>query len=432
MTDANVSQVLGDGSTAPLTPEANDDGVRVVQGFDQSRGAEAQAEDALQSRLEEIFDKHNPDGGIENTRDVKPTHRAPNGQFAKAGDEASQGADDQSKATGEADEAAKAAAAAEEGKNGDKPNEGKDGQTPATVPLPRSWSPADKKLWDSLPPDAQAKFADRERQASQTISRQGQMIAAYRPIGELLVQSKDVFERHGAPPVQGLKALLDVQRALDTNPAAAIAGIIKTYAKAAPLPAILTELGIKVPRRDANGNVIPDDPRDQTINDLRTKVQQLSRHLQGRDQTEIAAKAEHEARARAQYQAEEQAIDGEIGSWSEGKTFFAQVAGDMAHYVRTGAANDLDEAYEMACNANPEIRRILAEEKAAGEAKKAEEAKAKAAKDAADKRVADARRAGRIQIDGSQQSTRRPNAGGKDPFADDYLGKLYDRVNAGA
>lgn len=55
----------------------------------------------------------------------------------------------------------------------------------------------------------------------------------------------------------------------------------------------------------------------------------------------------------------------------------------MDKFIRSGAAKGLEDAYEMAINAHPEIRaKRDAEAKAEAEKKAAEEAKAKAAKDA--------------------------------------------------
>jgi hypothetical protein len=424
-----VSQVQPDGSVTGLNPEPNADGVRVVDGADHSRAAEVSAEDALDKRLNEIFDKHNPDGGheekSETTAEAKTDQpRGKDGKFAAK--DTGEGADKTA-----ADPDKDAAKTKADGEKGEAPKDKADGQDkPATVAMPRSWSPAEKKMWDALPPEVQKKFADRESEAHTTISRQGQVIAAYRPLGELLAKNREVFARHNAPPMEGVARLIEVQRRLDQDPVTTVAGIIKAYTPKNAHPATFVRAvahALGAPRIGADGKPIPADPRDQEIAQLRSQITQMSQRLDGRDRQETEV-VQH------QMAAQQQEVDQSITEWSKDKEFFEHVREDMAHFVESGQADDLDQAYDMACNANPEIRKHLAEKAKADEEAKAKadaEAKAKADKEAREKAASEARRTGRIQLDGTQHAGSR-TTGGKRWNDNSYLEDLYDRVSSGA
>lgn len=80
----------------------------------------------------------------------------------------------------------------------------------------------------------------------------------------------------------------------------------------------------------------------------------------------------------AQTQAQEQEIMGEIQAFASDPAhpYFEEVKGDMAYLLQLpqGGPKNLDDAYERACWANPEIRKsILADQRKAEEAKRKEE-----------------------------------------------------------
>lgn len=422
MTDANVSQVLPDGSTAPLTPEPNAAGERIVDDSATiDRYQAKQDEDAaLTARLEEIFDKNNPDGGPEGktkapTED-KAVDRNPDGTFKAKG-----------APTGDATKQPTEGDKPKEGDKtiqGDKPQENKDGQqTAAPVPLPRSWSPDKRAVWEGLPRDTQEMLASREAEVHSYISRQGQVLAAFKPLGDILAKNKDVFARHNAQPIQGVERLIQLQRAMDENPADVLAKLARYYK--VPLRDFASAYG--VPKLDQNGRPIPPDPRDEVIGALKTQVHQLNRRLDGRENSERQLIQQQTAAQMAE-------VVNDVHSWGADKPFFDHVREDMAYFVETGKADSLEDAYEMACNASPSIRKQLEAMKAQeAEAKAKAEAEAKAKAEAAEreKHASEARRAKRIDVGGTHRPTTRakPNGSWNE---NSYLESLYDRVTSGS
>lgn len=292
--------------------------------------AEPAAEPSEDDVLDQIWAKHNP------TRDAS-------GRFASANPEA----------------AAEGEPAAEE--TTDQPAKAEGEQAEPAIPAPNSWSADMKAKWPALPPDMQQHIAARESEAHQQISRMGQELASVKPLADLATQYRPVFDHHGLAPTDGIARLLDVQVQLDRDPAGTVARIAQAYG---------VDLASLV--QPADGTQGQADPQ---VARLQQTVQQLQQQLSSVQQAEEARQHERQqsiARSAAQ----------EVETWAKGKEHFSNPAVRqlMANFVMEG--RPMDDAFEAACWAVPEVRQQLL---AAQQAKTAEtEAK----------RLADARRAG--------------------------------------
>ena len=160
--------------------------------------------------------------------DATPVEAAPEGVTAEAAPDAPQSAEESIDAALEAIydknnpprsedgkyKATKAEEAAAEGEQEitDQPQTEDDGQPQkvATEP-PQSWSAAQREMWAKIPPEARDYIAQRETEATKTISRMGQELSRFRPLNELLSRHQDTFARHGADAQTGISRLLDVQ-----------------------------------------------------------------------------------------------------------------------------------------------------------------------------------------------------------------------------
>ena len=268
-------------------------------------GPEPSAEEKLDARLLEIFNKNNPE-------------RADDGKFAARQQAPAQNAD-QPKAP-----AAETA------------------PTPS-IDAPASWSDEKKALWPSLPPDARAYIAQRESESHQAITRMGGELAQFRPLGELLSQNQETFARHGVDVQTGVAALLDAQRRLDEDPRTAIAAIAEMYgvnlADLVGAPAAQQQQGLG----------------DPVVATLRQEVADLKRSLQERERRDQEAAGRQEAALQEQTKQD-------IAKWSADKPHFAEVRQDMAVFIANGRARTLDEAYDMAIHAVPAVRsKVMAE-----------------------------------------------------------------------
>jgi len=261
----------------------------------------------------------------------------------------------------EADEAAPPAAAANPVT--DQPQSetpAPDANAPASD-APHSWSAEKKALWAGIPPEAREYIAQRETAAHEQISRMGQEVARYRPVGELLDAHQDMFDRNGFAPIDGIKKLFEAQAMLEREP---VQGLV----------AIADQFGIDLAATfgGQGGEMGAGDPATQQI------------LHQNRILTQRLAQFENTQKAQAERETEARRSEAKstVEKWSEGKTHFARedVKKLMGTLMGNGAAKTLDEAYEQATYALPEVRAlVLADQKKADDAKKlADDAKAAA------------------------------------------------------
>ena len=99
----------------------------------------------------------------------------------------------------------------------------------ASIPVPASWSAEAQKTWSEIPPAAREFIAKREKEAHDKISQQGQQIAAFAPIGNLIAKHADAFQRNGLSPEDGISRLLAASDALERQPEQAIAALMHAY-----------------------------------------------------------------------------------------------------------------------------------------------------------------------------------------------------------
>jgi hypothetical protein len=233
-----------------------------------------------------------------------------------------------------------------------------DANAPASG-APHSWSAEKKALWDGIPPEAREYIAQRETAAHEQISRMGQEVARYRPVGELLDAHQEMFDRNGFAPIDGIKKLFEAQTLLEQNPVHGIAAIADQFG--IDLAATFGGKG------EQQGN---SDPR---VGQLEQQNRQLNQRLAQFENTQ-KANAEREAQARREE------AKSTVTKWSEGKTHFARedVKKLMGTLMGNGQAATLDEAYEKATYAIPDVRsQVLADQKKAEDTKKlADDAKA--------------------------------------------------------
>lgn len=346
-----IGEALSAPAPAPASPAAPAPEISRAEQFDQ----------ALNADLSKVWAKNNP------PRD--PVTK----QFVKAGDPAE--ATDPAAA-----DPAKGAAEAAVKNPADLPEDAKPEPAKATPPVPaidapHSWSAAEKAQWASVPPALQTYIAKREADAHQAITRAGeqhkqleQQVKTYEPFEQLITAHKDHFVKHGITPAQSFATLLDVQRRFEANPAAGLVQLGLQY-------------GIDL-RGVFSGQQqhaqIADDPR---IAQLETRNATLEKRL-------AAFESKVTERETAERTAQEADVAKVITDFAKDKPYFADVKALMGRFlnpVRDNAGNiigppeasTLDEAYDMAINAKPDIRsRIQEDQRKQDEVKrKAEEAK---------------------------------------------------------
>lgn len=250
-----------------------------------------------------------------------------------------------------------------EDENAGKTQEAAVEQAQPAIQPPNSW-PADMKTkWPSLPPEVQRHVAARESEAHQAISRMGQELTAARPFVEVVSQYQPVFEHHRMNPVDGIARLLNIQVQLDQDPVGTLTRIASHYG---------VDLSQSSEQQDA-----PQGQVDPQVAVLLREVDTLKRQLNDVQSTQSATEAQ-------QRQAIVRSAADEVAKWSDGKEHYGneQVRALMARFVHDGMS--LDDAYDRATYAVPEVRAQILKAK--------EDAARNAALEADKRRTADARR----------------------------------------
>ena len=228
-------------------------------------------------------------------------------------------------------------------------------QAKPAIDAPVSWAAEQKAKWASVSPDLQAYIAQRDKESHEAISRAGQQIKAFEPIGKVIEQFAHVFQKNGLQPHDGIARMMAVNEMLETNPRNAIEQIAKAY-------------GVNLGTTDEQ-NASPENPR---IAELEARLARQESHLT--------------AQMRQKQEADDAALAREIADFAKDKPHFESVRKVMAGLMTSGAAETMQEAYDRAVYADPTIRQsILADQQKANEDKrKTEEAeRVKAAKKAA-------------------------------------------------
>lgn len=219
---------------------------------------------------------------------------------------------------------------------------------PPAIDAPQSLPDDVKKVWSSLPPAVQQAWSKRESEATQKITTDGQRIKDLSSYEEALRPFQARLQQVNAPPQEYIRRLAQADQMLATNPAQGIQEVARLY-------------GIDL-RQMLTGQPDPS-------NALTTKISELESRLADRE------KADEQARLNDATQRIEQ--------FKKDRPYFDDATDMMDKLIRSGAAKGLDDAYDMAINAHPEIRaKRDADAKKAADKKAADEAAERQAKDA--------------------------------------------------
>lgn len=279
----------------------------------------------------------------------------------------------------------------------DQSAEVKDEPAAPAIDPPISWSAENKAKWESVPPDLRQYIAQRDKEAQTAISRYGQHLKAYEPLGQVVDHFKDTFQRNGIAPADGIARLLAVESRLASDPTEAIKDIAKAYG--VELSALITE----TPADGApqQGTLPPE------VSALKAELAQTKAEL-GKITSHLTAQE------RARLQAENAALFKQIADFANGKPHFDNVRHLMGAMIMADETLSLEDAYERALYADPNTRqRILSDQRKAGEEKQAQEAR---------KRATDAKKAASVNVRSTSV------AGGNPKTMDDTLRETARRL----
>lgn len=308
--------------------------------------AAAQAAQSARESMEAVWNRHNPP-------------RAKNGEFAAQEKRAT----DNSAAAAEtpAEQAVETGEAAAKQETPDQPQEEASKPAEPAIAPPYSWSAEMRAKFGSLPPDVQKYVSEREGEAHRAITQQGEMVKAIQPFAQLVDRHKTDFERQGVTPLHGIGVLLQANARLEADPPAFLYWLAEQY-------------GVDL-------NQLAEHARSQPRPD--PEVLALKRELG-------ELKSGMTAAQRAQQEAELASAARDLTAFGKDKPHFDAVRQHMGVLLGTGLAANLEDAYEQATHALPDVRQRIQEDQ-----RRADEAKRKAE---AEKQAAAAKKAASINV----------------------------------
>lgn len=271
------------------------------------------------------------------------------------------------------------------------------------VPLPSSWRGKDE-LWAKIPAELKEPLRAHQEELHKTLSQQGQIISTYKPVADVFGEYKEYFDgtRGQYKPDEAVRYLFAVQRGMDEKP-------LETLLEIADRFELRAELA-----RTFGGQAV--ETNSESV--LLAKISQLENTIRGMaDPSRIDQRISERLEEDRKFSQVEQ----EISRVSKDMPLYAEIPEqDMVHFINRSWAKlgdtasreaVLKSAYDMAINADPDLRA------------KAAAAKAAAATDPA--RVAAAKRANESNI----RSTSTGKA--RELTDDELLGQVFDKNQRG-
>ena len=232
----------------------------------------------------------------------------------------------------------------------------------ASAGAPAALSKEVKAIWDTLPDVVRNDIIKRESDTAKGVE---QLQQRYRPIDEALSPYRPLLQQHGKTEGEAIRMLFGWHNALANPDPRAKAQAFQALAQSHGF-----DLSTLAPRATGQPQQQPTDPHDPRAA-IQSMVQQaLQGYMAPLDQRVSA----WEQRMQQEQQAK---VNSDIGEFSKGKPYFEKVRTAMGQIMSAGYATSLEDAYNKATWADPEIR---AEMQAADNAKR--EADAKTAQEA--------------------------------------------------
>lgn len=267
---------------------------------------------------------------------------------------------------------------------------------PADVP-PDTWRKEAKEAWATVPPVVKEELRKRESDIAGYVERVKVPLGVGEKFTELLTPYLPMFEKTGVNPWENVTAMLKAQELLLFGSPEQKLGMFQSLAQQA---------GIKF---DGSQLSAPPDATAQYVRQLEQRLSQLEGGVKQVTSTVQEAR-----------QAELHANVVAFAQDKETHPYFYDVADKITHFIQTGAATSLEDAYQLAVMADPITKAKVIEAEAARAAKSKAEAEAA--------RVAVARKAGKVNV----RATSRGKVVQPPGSIDDTLKDALAEINARA
>jgi len=220
-------------------------------------------------------------------------------------------------------------------------------ETPVAKPAPGTWPKEMREKFGTIDPAVQEYLHKRESDISRTINTYSAKAKFADSVNQVLSPYEGILRADGVEPVQAIQALMQTYHVLTrASPAQ----------KAQALADLAQQFGVDLPSGDGS------QPATRADDGLYAKVAALEQELQNR--------------RLAEQNAEQSSIASMIADFQAKAPHFEAVRLHMGALLQSGLAKDMQDAYDQACMAHPEIRTTMLAEQ---EAKRREDAERKAA-----------------------------------------------------
>lgn len=210
---------------------------------------------------------------------------------------------------------------------------------------PASYTATVKEKWDSLPPEVQQELVKREEEVHRMMTSPTGELNFGRTMKQTFEPYMPLIQEEGGTPEGAIRDLLNTAYTLRKGTPEQKYAVVKE---------VCDKFGIQMPGAE-------EEYVDPTIQNLQQEIARLRQ--QADPNTLIKQLREQQERDTVQREANAFASD-------PANKYFEKVRPFMAAFLGEGVAKDYKEAYDMACNAHPEVRSILEAEKKAAEAEK--------------------------------------------------------------
>lgn len=202
---------------------------------------------------------------------------------------------------------------------------------------PQAWTGPMKEKWGTLAPDVQAEILRRENDIHKMVTSKEGDLRLGREMKDVIGPYMPIITAEGGNPVAAVQSLLNTAYQLRTG---------TPQQKVALIHQIAETYGVDL------GQAGTHQP-DNYIQSLHNEIAQLKQTLNP-----------DAIMSRLQEKQENDRIHAEVNAFAANPAnkHYEQVKAFMAPLLASGQAKDLQEAYDMACYANPNIRSTLLQE----------------------------------------------------------------------
>lgn len=245
-------------------------------------------------------------------------------------------------------------------------------ETRAAAAPPATWSASAKAIYATLPEVARKEIAKREQDYARGIQQHAEAAKGYQTLMSEFQPYQAMIRAEGGTEAGAIRDLLKTAYQLRTGTPQSRGALIMQVAQ---------QFGADLSQFMGQQT---EQPAGQDMNQVQQFVQQLvSPHLQKIQQWERQqADTQQKQAQQMEHEIQSQITAFQSATNEDGSPkhlYFENVRPLMSAFFANGQAKDLEQAYEMACFANPEVRAaLIADQQRTADAKRLEEAKRKA------------------------------------------------------